>query len=77
MEVGEQVGVQRVVEVVEKVNEQMDVQQVVEAVHKVSKQAGVQQVVAVEKVKVEVEVAVQVWWERCVDLVQVEWGPMY
>ena len=34
-------------------------------------------VVVVEKVKVEVEVAVQVWWERCVDLVQVEWGPMY
>ena len=45
----------------------MCVQQVVEAVDKVS------QVVVVEKV----EVAVQVWWETCVNLVQVEWGPMH
>ena len=45
MKVGEQVGVQLVVEVVEKVGEQVGVQLVVEVV---------------EKVKVEVEVAVQV-----------------
>ena len=55
-------GVHRVVEVVEKVGKQVGVQQVVEAVEKVGKQVGVQQlvVVVVEKVRVKVEVAVQV-----------------